>query len=255
MTLIAGGLTVSLYPCLSDVFNTWHSTQVIASYSKQVKDLRPQQYRQAFKKAQIYNRELAQHQLPVHSRTWRKRYEGLLNVGHQSLMGYVEVGKADIRLPIYHGTEAGTLEVGAGHLDYTSLPVGGKDTHCVIVAHSGLPSAKMFDNIAHLKEGDQFSLHVLERTLTYSVDQISVVRPEDTAAVKIRRDQDRVTLMTCTPLGINNRRLLVSGQRVMGHRVKKVKSSNHSQLIMEVVLLTLGIIILGGVISHYYQKN
>lgn len=256
LIIIVSGLIVFLYPKMSHIINSIDRTKVIASYSKQVKDLRSTQYRQALQKAQQYNRQLATHKLTMNTRAWQKRYRQLLNVGTSSLMGYVEVEKVNIRLPIYHGTDPAVLEIGAGHLSYSSLPVGGKNTHCVIVAHSGLPSAKMFDDLSKLKIGDHFTIHVLNKTLTYSIYEISTVKPAQIDAVTIREGQDLVTLMTCTPIGINNRRLLVRGHRVKRHKKEKQSDNVHNRnplIGILLIMMLLGIIVIE--VMRYRQKN
>lgn len=254
--IIISGLMVFLYPRMSHFINSIDRTKVIATYTRQVKDLRPAQYQRALRQARLYNRQLALHKLAMNTRAWQKKYKNTLNICGNSLMGYVAVKKTNIRLPIYHGTGSAVLEIGAGHLAYSSLPVGGKDTHCVIVAHSGLPSAKMFDDLNKLKIGDQFTIHVLNKTLTYSIYEISTVKPAQIDSVKIIKGQDLVTLMTCTPIGINNRRLLIRGHRVKRHKKEKQSDNfnNRNPLIgILLVMILLGIIIIE--VMRYRQKN
>lgn len=256
LVIILSGLMVFLYPRMSHLINLHNSTKVIAAYTKQVKDLRPAQYCQAIRKARQYNRQLDRHKLAMNTRVWQKKYARLLNVCGNSLMGYVEVEKVNIRLPIYHGTAPAVLEIGAGHLEYSSLPVGGRNTHSVIVAHSGLPSAKMFDDLTRLKKGDQFTIHVLNRTLIYSIDDIKTVKPAEVEAVKIVKDQDLVTLMTCTPIGINNRRLLVRGHRVKRHKKEKQSGTmRNGDRILCVLLLIILLAIIKIEVMRYRQKN
>ena len=165
--------------------------------------------------ARQYNRNLCSRSNSFFlSEEQKAEYERLLDISGQGIMGYIEIPEIDVSLPIYHGTEDPVLQVAVGHLEWTSLPVGGESTHCVLSGHRGLPSAKLFTNLDKLREGDTFLLRVLDETLTYEVDQILIVEPQDTAALEIVEGQDYCTLVTCTPYGINTHRLLVRGHRI-----------------------------------------
>ena len=199
---------------MSNLWNQAHQSRAIATYSKQVEKLDDSENKKMLKAARKYNKSLLKK-----SDHWKlskkdkKKYESLLDVSGTGIMGYIEVPKIDCSLPIYHGTDEGALQIAIGHLEGSSLPVGGKNTHCVLSGHRGLPSARLFTDLDQMEEGDLFYLHVLGQTLAYKVDQIKVVLPEDTDDIQIVEGKDYVTLLTCTPYGINSHRLLVRGER------------------------------------------
>lgn len=209
------GLSLLLYPSVSNYWNSFHSTQAIASYAENVAELDDDKYEEVWQQAQAYNEALA-------GRTngyWlsdeqREDYEHLLDVSGLGIMGYIEIPEIEVSLPIYHGTEDSVLQIAVGHLDWSSLPVGGENTHCVLSGHRGLPSAKLFTNLDKLVVGDTFLLRVLDEVLTYEVDQILIVEPHETDALRVVDGMDYCTLVTCTPYGINTHRLLVRGHRV-----------------------------------------
>lgn len=213
--ILLAGLSLLLYPSVSDYWNSLHQTRAIATYAEEVANLNQDQYDEIWAAAESYNASLADrvnaYQL---SDAQKEEYQQLLNVSGLGVMGYIEIPEIDVSLPIYHGTEDSALQVAVGHLEWTSLPVGGESTHCVLSGHRGLPSAKLFTNLDKLREGDTFLLRVLDEILTYEVDQILIVEPQDTAALEIVEGQDYCTLVTCTPYGINTHRLLVRGHRI-----------------------------------------
>lgn len=214
LTFLAG-LSLLLYPSISDWWNSMHATQAVANYAEEVKNLNQEQYDQILSDARAYNQALQQHGSGyVLSAEEKAQYNNQLNVNDTGMMGYIEIPKIDVSLPIYHGTEDSVLQIAAGHLEWSSLPVGGEGTHCVISGHRGLPSAKLFTNLDQLVEGDTFVLRILNEVLTYEVDQILIVEPEDTEALQIVPGEDYCTLVTCTPYGINTHRLLVRGHRI-----------------------------------------
>ena len=213
--LLLAGVSLLLYPSLSDYWNSMHQTRAIASYAETVSQLDTAQYDEMWKAAQDYNRSLAQRETAFALPDAQKAaYESLLDVSGLGVMGYIEIPEIDCSLPIYHGTEESVLQVAVGHLEWSSLPVGGEGTHCVISGHRGLPSAKLFTNLDKLAVGDTFLLRVLDEVLTYEVDQILIVEPEQVDALGIVPGEDYCTLVTCTPYGINTHRLLVRGHRV-----------------------------------------
>lgn len=213
--LLLAGVSLLLYPSLSDYWNSMHQTRAIASYAETVSQLDTAQYDEMWKAAQDYNRSLAQRETAFALTDEQKAaYESLLDVSGLGVMGYIEIPEIDCSLPIYHGTEESVLQVAVGHLEWSSLPVGGKGTHCVLSGHRGLPSAKLFTNLDKLAVGDTFLLRVLDEVLTYEVDQILIVEPEQVDALGIVPGEDYCTLVTCTPYGINTHRLLVRGHRV-----------------------------------------
>lgn len=213
--LLLAGVSLLLYPSLSDYWNSMHQTRAIASYAETVSQLDTAQYDEMWKAAQDYNRSLAQRETAFALTDEQKAaYESLLDVSGLGVMGYIEIPGIDCSLPIYHGTEESVLQIAVGHLEWSSLPVGGEGTHCVLSGHRGLPSAKLFTNLDKLAVGDTFLLRVLDEVLTYEIDQILIVEPEQVDALGIVPGEDYCTLVTCTPYGINTHRLLVRGHRV-----------------------------------------
>ena len=213
--LLLAGVSLLLYPSLSDYWNSMHQTRAIASYAETVSQLDTAQYDEMWKAAQDYNRSLAQRETAFALTDEQKAaYESLLDVSGIGVMGYIEIPEIDCSLPIYHGTEESVLQVAVGHLEWSNLPVGGEGTHCVLSGHRGLPSAKLFTNLDKLAVGDTFLLRVLDEVLAYEVDQILIVEPEQVDALGIVPGEDYCTLVTCTPYGINTHRLLVRGHRV-----------------------------------------
>ena len=209
------GLSLLLYPTVSDYWNSFHQSRAIATYASEVAALDNDTYDQLWAAAQDYNRRLALRENPlIQSEEDLAEYETLLNLDGTGVMGYIEIPELKVSLPIYHGVDEGVLQVAVGHIPGTSLPTGGTGTHCVISGHRGLPSAKLFTNLDQLREGDLFLLRVLDETLTYEVDQILIVEPDQVEALAIDPDRDECTLVTCTPYGINTHRLLVRGHRV-----------------------------------------
>ena len=213
--LLLAGVSLLLYPSLSDYWNSMHQTRAIASYAETVSQLDTAQYDEMWKATQEYNRALSQRETAFALTDEQKAaYESLLDVSGLGVMGYIEIPEIDCSLPIYHGTEESVLQVAVGHLEWSNLPVGGEGTHCVLSGHRGLPSAKLFTNLDKLAVGDTFLLRVLDEVLTYEVDQILIVEPEQVDALGIVPGEDYCTLVTCTPYGINTHRLLVRGHRV-----------------------------------------
>lgn len=213
--MLAVGLCLLLYPTVSEWWNSTRQSRAIASYVDAVDDLDTSRQDAMLAEARAYNGNLAEH---VSNGSLDEQalsqYSELLDVTGTGIMGYVEIPVLHCSLPIYHGTDEGVLQVAVGHLEWTSLPVGGEGTHCAISGHRGLPSAKLFTNLDQLVEGDIFELHVLGETLAYEVDQIRIVEPADIAELSLQPGQDLCTLVTCTPYGINTHRLLVRGHRV-----------------------------------------
>ena len=209
------GLSLVLYPSVSDYWNSLHQSRAIATYAEEVSNLNTDRYEQLWAEAVDYNRTLWDRENAfLLSETQKAAYDSLLNVGGNGVMGYIEIPTIGVSLPVYHGTDEGVLQIAVGHIEWTSLPVGGESSHCVISGHRGLPSAKLFTNLDKLVVGDTFLFRVLDETLTYEVDQILIVEPQEVSALTIREGEDLCTLVTCTPYGINTHRLLVRGHRV-----------------------------------------
>lgn len=209
------GLSLLLYPTISDWWNSFHQSQTIETYSQKVAGMNTELYQQALEDATSYNQEIAENGIRwTLTKEEFQRYNALLNVADNGVMCYVEIPQIKCKLPVYHGTDESVLQIAIGHLAGTSLPIGGPSTHCVISGHRGLPSAKLFSNIDQLQKGDHFMLHTLNETLTYEVDQIRIVLPNELDDLKIVPGEDLCTLVTCTPYGVNSHRLLVRGHRV-----------------------------------------
>ena len=208
------GLSVMLYPSVSDAVNRKHQSRAVAGYAEEVEQLSDADYQAYFDAADTYNRQLNTTPNAFYKPDLVSGYAQTLDISGTGIMGYITIPKISVELPIYHGTDEGVLQVAAGHLEGSSLPVGGAGTHAVISAHRGLPSAKLFTNLDELEVGDRFTITVLNRVLTYEVDQISIVLPTEIDQLLPTEGMDYVTLMTCTPYGINTHRLLVRGKRV-----------------------------------------
>ena len=217
------GLSLLLYPSYSNWWNSMHQSRAIASYSEQVATLAEDKYAEIWDAAADYNASLLERPNSyLLSDEQKEQYEALLNVSGTGIMGYIEIPSIQVTLPIYHGTDEGVLQIAVGHLEWTSLPVGGESTHCVLSGHRGLPSAKLFTDLDKLVVGDRFLFRVLDEVLTYEVDQILIVEPHETEALQIVPGQDLCTLVTCTPYGINSHRLLVRGHRVENEQEARV---------------------------------
>lgn len=214
------GLSLLLYPTVSNFVNTRNQTRVIAEYRSQLDTVDVESHARMLAEARAYNESLLgrENEFTL-SPEQQQRYEALLNVSGTGVMGYVDIPCIDVTLPVYHTTEELVLQTAAGHVEWSSLPVGGESAHCIISGHRGLPTAELMTHIDRLRLGDRFYLNVLGETLEYQVDQIKVVLPDDTEYLKIEEGQDYVTLVTCTPYGINSHRLLVRGVRVLNGRV------------------------------------
>ena len=209
------GLSLLLYPSVSDYWNSFHQSKAIASYAEFLTEVDDEVSERVLEEAYAYNEKIA-----TSKRKWKLseaekvEYSKLLDITGSGIMGYIEIPKISCTLPIYHGTDEAVLQIAVGHIEGSSLPVGGKSTHCVLSGHRGLPSAKLFSDLDELKPGDTFTIRVLDETLTYEVDQIRIVDPDDLSNLGIEEGEDLLTLVTCTPYGINTHRLLVRGHRV-----------------------------------------
>ena len=250
--LFLTGLSILLYPTVSNLWNEHRDKQLISVYNAKVSKSGTD-WKKEFAGAQAYNRDLRPKSVPdaFSSKAGRRsaEYEKLLNVTGNGMMGYVDVPSIHVKLPVFHYTTKSVLKKGAGHLLGSSLPVGGKGTHAVISAHRGLPSAKMFTDLDQLKEGDLFYLHVLNKTLAYQVDQIKVVKPTQTEALAAVEGKDYVTLLTCTPYGVNSHRLLVRGHRVPYDPAEKAETHHNWKHILMVLLCIAAGLVMAFVIS------
>jgi len=209
------GLGIMLYPTVSDWWNSFHQTRAIASYSDTVATMDNELYDQLWQEAEAYNAALAQKANPYFfTEEDQALYDSTLNVSGTGIMGYIDIPEIKCTLPIYHGTSEAVLQVGVGHIEGSSLPVGGEGTHCVLSGHSGLPSAVLFTHLEDLDIGDLFTLQIMDETLTYEVDRFNRVLPHEMDLLTIEEGKDSCTLVTCTPYGVNTHRLLVHAHRV-----------------------------------------
>lgn len=208
------GLAILLYPSISNFYNQKVQSKAIIDYESILNNIKKDDYTDYFNKADEYNKKLLSMKRPLLTYKNIKNYNKILNLNDHGMMGYLTIDKIKVELPIYHGTSADVLNKAVGHLEGTSLPVGGKGTHSVLSAHRGLPSFKLFTDLDKLEIGDTFVINILDRIITYQVDKITIVKPNQVNDLKIDKDGDYVTLLTCTPYGINTHRLLVRGKRI-----------------------------------------
>lgn len=252
IALLMAGLSVLLYPFISNMIYQHKANSAMQRYESTVQGSDEEQYQEEISLAENYNRELLNETVPesfferegIHN---DKRYESLLDPTKNGMMGSIEIPSIGVQLPIFHYTTKETLLEGAGHLFGSSLPVGGRNTHAVITAHRGLPSAKLFTDLDLIEKRDIFYIHVFDRNMAYEVDQIKTVEPEDTGSLGIVKGKDYVTLITCTPYGKNTHRLLVRGHRIpyeqsdqpQHHRIPLLHMLSVLAGVVSAVLITL----------------
>ena len=208
------GLSVMLYPSISNYWNSKTQSEAIVDYEKMLAAIPKEDYDKMFKAAEDYNKELASLDFPFLEYDQLQGYYDILDLTGTGMMGYITIDAIGLELPIYHGTAENVLSVAVGHLEGSSIPVGGEGTHAALSAHRGLPTATLFTNLDKLELGDTFQITILDRVLTYQVDQIRIVNPDDASDLVISQEDDYCTLLTCTPYGINTHRLLVRGKRI-----------------------------------------
>lgn len=243
--ILIAGLSLLLYPTVANYWNSFHSSRVTAAYNEAVANIDNEEYEKIFAEARQYNDDLAKTPVGFALKDEAKaRYNSVLNVDGSGMMGLVEIPSINVNLPIYHGTTDTVLQVAAGHLEWTSLPVGGETSHCVISGHRGLPSAKLFTDIDQLVAGDEFMLNILDDTLTYEVDQIRIVLPEEVEELVLEPGKDYCTLVTCTPYGINTHRLLVRGHRVETKYVSNARVRGDATLAPAIIIFAIAFIFL-----------
>ncbi len=239
------GLSLILYPSVSDWWNSMHQSRAVASYVQQVADMTAEEHEAMYQEAVAYNQKLANSASHYNlTEEEEQEYNSILDVTGTGIMGYIDIEKIDVKLPIYHGTDDTVLQIAIGHLAGTSLPVGGESTHCVVSGHSGLPSALLFTNLNKLVEGDTFTLTVLDRTLTYQVDQIRIVLPDELQDLAIEEGKDYCTLVTCTPYGVNTHRLLVRGHRIANAADEVHVTADALQIDSNIVAAVLAVVII-----------
>lgn len=267
------GFGILIYPTVSDQWNTYRQNQLISSYESQVSDLTEEDFTDEWKKAEAFNSNLTQNNLygDVFGEDEKDirttEYWKVLNVAGDGVMGYLSIPKINIKLAVYHGTADDVLQTGVGHLNGTKLPIGGESTHCVLAAHRGLPSARLFTDIDQMKKGDMFYLHVLDEVLAYQVDEIlDMVDKDDREtldqALQIEEGKDQVTLFTCTPYGVNSHRLLVRGTRVPYNGEEEAETTAVDSMLKSVqnyymlyLILGLSVTLLIILMMRYFFKR
>ena len=233
------GLSVLLYPSISSYWNSKTQSEAIVDYESMLSQYKPEDYTAIFAEADAYNKQLAQLNEPLVEHNRLPDYNSILNVGGTGMMGYITVPKISQELPVYHGTSDGVLSIAVGHLQGTSLPVGGENTHCVVSAHRGLPTAVLFTHLDRMEIGDIFYFTILDRTITYEVDQIRIVEPDDASLIQIKDGKDYCTLLTCTPYGINTQRLLVRGHQVDATQTRNLYIANEAYRIEPLIVMPI----------------
>lgn len=242
------GLSLFLYPTLSNVYNEHLNNKLIGDYEAATGNVSPEVYAEEKEAARLYN---ANRNNPEKLEELGLTYETVLNTGNNGIMGYIEIPKISVSLVIYHTTDEDNLQNGIGHMEESSLPIGGESTHCVLAGHTGLPSAKLLTNIDHLDIGDKFYIHVLDEVLEYQIDDIKVVEPHEVEHLSVVSGKDYVTLVTCTPYGVNSHRLLVRGLRVDENQpldpdnmiIQNEAESIETKYLMTVSLIGLAIVV------------
>ena len=247
--IFLAGVGLLLYPTLADYWNSFHQSRAIASYAEDVANMDDETYEAILGEARTYNEDLAATGVRwAMSDSEMERYESVLDISGTGIMGYIEIDKINCYLPIYHGTDEGVLQIAIGHIEGTSLPVGGESSHCVLSGHRGLPSAKLFTDLDEMVIGDTFVIRTLDEVLTYEVDQILIVEPNDVSALEIVEGEDLCTLVTCTPYGINTHRLLVRGHRVenvaTAKNIRVTADANQIETIIVAPLIAIPILLL-----------
>ncbi len=208
------GVCGLLYPSVSQYWNSKTQTRAVENYRDILESLKPEDYEEYFTSAKEYNTNLANLRFPLNDYTKLSGYNDILNINKNGIMGYISIPKLGVEIPIYHTVSTEVLNIACGHVEGTSLPIGGENTHSVLSAHRGLPHAKLFTELDKMEQGDTFQITILNQTFTYQVDQIKIVRPTEYSDIQIVEGEDLCTLLTCTPYGINSHRLLVRGTRV-----------------------------------------
>lgn len=252
------GLCVLLYPTISDFWNEKRQSKAIMNYDELIVDLTPEDFAEYFEKAEDYNRKLRRMNAPMSGYSaLEKEYYSTLDINGDGMMGYVTIEKIKVQLPIYHGTSSKVLNSAVGHVEGSSLPIGGENTHAVLSAHRGLPSAKLFTNLDKVEVGDIFTVTILDRTITYQVDQIRVVLPNKTEDLQIQKGEDFCTLVTCTPYGINTHRMLVRGTRIENiEEAKKINVITEAYLVDPfIVTPAVAAPMLGGLLIFLMVKS
>ena len=233
------GLSVLLYPSISSYWNSMTQSEAIVDYESMLSQYKPEDYSAIFEAAADYNEELKKLPNPLMDHHRLDNYGDVLNISGTGMMGYITIPKISQELPVYHGTSDAVLSVAVGHLEGSSLPVGGEGTHCVVSAHRGLPTAVLFTYLDRMEVGDIFYFTILDRTFTYEVDQIRIVEPNDVSLIQMEPGMDYCTLLTCTPYGINTQRLLVRGHQVDESQKSNIYISNEAYRVDTLIVMPI----------------
>ena len=257
-TVLVAGLCLLSYPTIANWWNQLHQSKAVAAYVAQAKDYSKQERKAMVAQARQYNAQLSKRALLSKTENENDRwvmtdaekqyYDSVLDVNGSGVMGYVTIPSIKVRLPIYHGTDEGILQIATGHIAGSSLPVGGPDTHAVVSGHTGLPSAKLFTGLDKLKKGDTFAFHVLDQTYAYQVDRITTVLPKDLSQLNIESGKDYATLVTCTPYGVNTHRLLVRGHRIPNPKTADNTDYDARIRLMSAVIITSVALVITAII-------
>ncbi len=257
--ILLAGVGIFLYPSVSDWWNSMHATRAISGYVTAVEDLSVQEREDMLNAARAYNETLENGVDFDLTEEEYAAYENLLNIGGTGIMGYVQISAIGVNLPVYHSVDEGVLQIAVGHIPGSSLPVGGERTHAVLSGHRGLPSAKLFSDLDQMVEGDTFTLNVMDQTITYMVDQIRIVLPEETDDLAIQAGRDYCTLVTCTPYGVNTHRMLVRGRRIENIAGEVVVVAEAVRILNYIVIPAVGIpllfLSLAGMLLYYRIKG
>ena len=232
------GICILLYPTISDYWNSITQSRAITDYETVLEDLEPEEYETILNKAYEYNKALYKTNFPLADYAQIPGYDNALSISENNMIGYLKIERIGVELPIYHGTSEEVLNIGVGHLEGSSLPVGGENTHSVMSAHRGLPSSKLFTDLDRMEIGDTFQIMVLNQVLTYRVDFIKIIEPNDLSDLQIIEGGDYCTLFTCTPYGINTHRLLVRGARIETIKEKPIIYVSNEAFRIEPLLVT-----------------
>lgn len=248
VAIVVVGVGLILYPFVSDYWNTFRQSRAISTYNKTVAALSDEDYEKFLADAKEYNRALASNNATYFKqKSMADRYGDLLNLSGNGIMAYIDIPKINCSLPIYHTTNEAVLQVAVGHLDWSSLPTGGKSTHCVVSGHTGLPSANLFTDIDKLEIGDTFTISVLNEVLTYQVDQKIIVDPDDTEELQIVKGEDYCSLVTCYPYAVNTHRLIVRGKRIESMDVSDARIVSDAEIIDPIIIFPVVMIPMLGI--------
>lgn len=266
--LIICGIGLALYPWISNFIYDKSASSKIEVYKKQSQQISESEYKRLYEEARIYNQQLAKAKVVLTDpftdemsvKATGLKYDDILKIDGSDIMAYVEIPCIRVNLPVYHGTSGKTMEKGIGHISASSVPVGGKDTHSVLTGHTGLNSSRMFTDLTEVKKGDQFYIHVVGKTLAYKVDDINVVLPDNTEKLNIIRGEDHITLITCTPYGVNSHRLLVRGTRTKYSKAaydaenKKARRSKWQEEYKRALIIAFLLILIGITLYKIINK-